>query len=186
MASFARGVICVALLLGLPATGAAQRTDIVTLANGDRITGEILRLQRGRLEFKTDDAGTLYLEWDKLASVLTVRTVEVGTSDGARYLGSLVKAQTRAIVISNASGEIPLQMQEVTWITPIGQSFWSKLDGSIDAGFNYTQSSGVGQMTLNSNTVFRQPESHVRLVGSMTLTQTEGEARDDRGTLDMS
>ena len=42
------------------------RTDVVTLANGDRITGEVVRLERGRLEFKTDDAGTLYLEWDKL------------------------------------------------------------------------------------------------------------------------
>ena len=38
------------------------RTDVVTLANGDRITGEVARLERGRLKFETDDAGTLYLE----------------------------------------------------------------------------------------------------------------------------
>jgi Protein of unknown function, DUF481 len=187
MGSFARRVLSVALLLGLPATVDAQgRTDIVTLGNGDRITGEILRLKRGRLEFKTDDAGTLYLEWDKLSSVLTVRTVEVGTGDGMRYLGSLVKAATRTISVSMPGGEVPLQMPDVTWIAPIGQSFWSKLDGSIDAGFNYTQSSGVGQMSLNSDSVFRQPESHVRLIGSMTLTQTEDDDRDDRATLDMS
>ena len=35
---------------------AATRTDVVVLANGDRITGEILTLSRGQLEFKTDDA----------------------------------------------------------------------------------------------------------------------------------
>jgi hypothetical protein len=45
----------------------------VTLANGDRITGEVKRLDRGRLEFSTDDAGTLYLEWDKLVSVVATR-----------------------------------------------------------------------------------------------------------------
>ena len=183
----ARSVLVLALVVGPAVTSGAQgRTDIVTLANGDHITGEILRLERGRLEFKTDDAGTLHLEWDKLTSVLTVRLVEVGTGDGTRYLGSLVKAPARSISVSTVGGEVPLQMTNVTWMTPIGRSFWSKLDGSIDAGFNYTKSSGVGQMTLNSNTVFRQPESNVRLFGSMTLTQTEDQSRDDRGNLDVA
>ena len=187
MRSFARSVLCVALLSGLSGTAAAQgRADIVTLGNGDRITGEILRLKRGRLEFKTDDAGTLYLEWDKLTSVLTARVLEVGTGSGLRYLGSLLKAPPREISVATAGGPVALPMPDVTWITPIGQSFWRRLDGSIDAGFNYTQSSGVGQMSLNSDTVFRKPESHLRLVGSMTLTQTEGEDRDDRATIDLS
>ena len=52
-------------------------TDVVTLANGDRITGEIIVLERGRLEFKTDDAGTLYFEWDKLVQLVATRQVEV-------------------------------------------------------------------------------------------------------------
>jgi hypothetical protein len=55
---------------------------VVTLANGDRITGEVKRLDRGRLEFSTDDADPLYLEWDKLVSVVAERIVEVVTSDG--------------------------------------------------------------------------------------------------------
>ena len=66
-----RVVLIAALAFGFAANVLAQgRTDVVSLANGDRITGEVMRLERGRLEFKTDDAGTLYLEWDKLASVV--------------------------------------------------------------------------------------------------------------------
>jgi hypothetical protein len=42
---------------------AQPRTDVVTLANGDRITGEVKRLDRGQVEFKTDDGGTIYFEW---------------------------------------------------------------------------------------------------------------------------
>src|SRR5262245_7213027 len=76
---------------------AQGRTDVVTLANGDRITGEVVRLDRGRLEFKTDDAGTLYLEWDKLASVVTLRLVEVVTMDGRRYLGTLGRTAERTL-----------------------------------------------------------------------------------------
>ena len=73
----------------------AQRTDVVTLRNGDRITGEIITLNRGRLEFKTDDAGTLYLEWDKLASVVAARLFEIEIEDGTQYLGSLGAAAAR-------------------------------------------------------------------------------------------
>jgi hypothetical protein len=49
------------LLVALFEAGAhaEPRTDVVTLRNGDRITGEIMRLDRGRLEFKTDDVGVV-------------------------------------------------------------------------------------------------------------------------------
>src|SRR4051812_31946854 len=183
-----RGVLAVLLVIGVAALGRAQgRTDIVTLANGDRITGEVRRLERGRLQFKTDDAGTLYLEWDKLTSVLTTRLVEIVTADGSTYLGSLVKAPSRAVRVSTLAGEVPLPMPEVTSITPIGRSFGRQLDGSFDAGFTYTQSSGIGQMTMNSVTTYRRPASLARLVGSMTLTRTDGEDdHDDRATVDMS
>jgi hypothetical protein len=184
----AGGPLCAVLVVCCAAAGHAQgRTDTVALANGDRITGEVLRLERGRLEFKTDDAGTLYLEWDKLTSVLTTRLVEVATGDGTTYLGTLVQARSRAIAVAASAGAVAIDMTEVTSMTPIGRSFWRKLDGSIDAGFNYTQSSGVGQMALNSDIVYRRLASQVRVVGSMTLTRTDGdEGRDDRATADIS
>ena len=184
----ARTLLSALLVTSLSVASSAQgRTDTVTLVNGDRISGEVLRLDRGRLEFKTDNAGTLYLEWDKLRSVLTTRLVEVATADGTRYLGSLVQAPSRAISVATLAGGVKLRMAEVTSITPIGRSFWRKLDGSIDAGFNYTQSSGVGQLTLNSDLVYRRPASQARLVGSMTLTRSDAdEERSDRASADVS
>ena len=126
-------------------------------ANGDRITGEVVRLDRGRLEFKTDDAGTLYFEWDKLATVVATRLVEVVTSDGRRFLGSLGSAAARSITVVTPEGTVSLQMPEVTIIRAIGGNFWSQLDGSVDAGYNYTQSSGVAQLNVNSDTILRRP-----------------------------
>src|SRR6476620_11396433 len=99
----------------LPATARAQgKTDLVTLANGDRITGEVKRLDRGRLVFDTDDAGTLYLEWDKLASVESKLNVEVVTFDGRRFLGTLGPAPDRSIAVVAADGVTTLTMAEVT------------------------------------------------------------------------
>ena len=44
----------------------------MTLANGDRITGEVPALNRGRLEFKSDDEGTIHFEWDTIATVVAL------------------------------------------------------------------------------------------------------------------
>lgn len=173
------------MLLGATIHGQG-RTDVVTLRNGDRITGEVVRLERGRLEFETDDAGTLYLEWDKLATVVTARLVEVVTVDNRRFLGSLGRANSGSIAVASPDGNVDLQMAEVTYITAIGKSFWAKLDGSIDAGFSYTRSSGVEQFNLNWDMVYRKPASQVRLTASITQTSTEGNSSDDRGALEAS
>ena len=117
------GLLVIAVTLALGGSVFAQgRTDVVTLSNGDRLTGEVIRLERGRLEFKTDDAGTLYLEWDKLGSLVAARQFEVGTTDGRRFLGTLAPSATRSITIVGPQGSGALPMNEVTSITPIGRS----------------------------------------------------------------
>jgi hypothetical protein len=185
-----RAEALVALLLALcPASTlhAQPKTDVVTLANGDRITGEVKLLDRGRLELSTDDAGTLYLEWDKLVSVVAARIVEVVTGDGRRFLGSLGRAGDRSIAVVSPGETVTLQMAEVTIIRPIGGSFWRKLDGSVDTGFNYTRSSGVAQLNFNSDTVYEKPASRVRLTASVTVTEKDDDSgRDDRGSIEAS
>ena len=182
--------VWLAVLSGLlwPAAALAQKTDVVTLANGDRITGEIKRLERGRLEFSTDDAGTLYLEWDKLVSlVATTRVFDIVTTDDHRHLGSLGPGAPQTLTVVHTGGSTTLSMEQVTWISPIGTGFWDKLDGSVDVGFNYTRSSGIAQLNLNSATSYRRPGFEARTNLSFTGTATEdGDKRDDRGAIDLA
>jgi len=163
---------------------AQPKTDVVTLANGDRVTGEITSLTRGRLEYKTDDIGTIYFEWDKVVTVQSNRQFDVVDSSGQRFLGSLSPGGSRSLIVTEATGPVSLAMGEVTTIYPIGRSLWTKLDGSVDFGFSYTRSSEILQLNLNASTVYRQPSAELRvaLSGSMTQTSDE-EGRDDRGTL---
>lgn len=184
-----RWLACAALWLLCLATPleARDKTDVVTLSNGDRITGEVKGLDRGQLEFSTDDAGTLYLEWDKLVSVVANRIFEVVTSDGRRYLGTLVASDPRTVGVVTMTGPVKLTMAEVTIIRPIGASFWSKLDGSFDVGFNYTRSSGVAQLNLSSSTTFNRPAFQARLAVSLTQTRKDdGGDKDDRGSIEAS
>lgn len=181
------GAVAIALVCLRADAYGQRRTDVVTLANGDRITGEIMALERGRLEFKTDDAGTLFLEWDKLSSVVALRLFEVILGDGRRYLGRLATADPRSLAVVAAQQSTTIPMVEVTRISPIGSSFWRKIDGSFDAGFTYTRSSGVAQLNLNSQTVYRAPAYEMHAIASATATETDdGESDDARGALDLS
>ena len=178
-------VLVIVVVLDTPAS--AQKTDIVTLANGDRTTGEVSTLNRGQLEYKTDDQGTIYIEWDKVATVTSTGQFEVGTSDGQRFVGSLGSEPGRVLLVVATTGTERLLMTDVTVITKIGRSFWQKLDGSIDVGFSYTKSSDIAQLNINTTTLYRSPSFEARLTGSGTATQTSDEdGRDDRGTVQAS
>jgi hypothetical protein len=175
------------LVLVFSGTVFAARTDVVRLANGDRITGEVSAVSRGQLTFKTDDAGTIYIEWDKVVSLEAVGRFEVVTQDGRRFLGSLSAGAPRSIVVVELGGAVPLPAEDVTTILPIGLSFWKKLDGSFDVGYSYTRSSEVSQLNINTSTKFRKPAFEVQLSGSGTLTQNgEDGQRDDRGNVQMA
>ncbi len=153
----------IVVVLDTPAR--AQKTDVVTLANGDRITGEVSTLSRGRLEYKTDDEGTLYIEWDKVATVTAAGQFEVGTSDGRLFVGSLRSDTPRTLVVVDSDRAVSLPMPEVTVIAQIGRNFWKKLDGSVDIGFSYTHSSDIAQLNVNTSTVYRSPSFEARLTG---------------------
>ena len=56
------------LILAAPAF--AERTDELVLLNGNIITGEVKSLQQGKLKFKTDNAGTIYVEWEYVHALM--------------------------------------------------------------------------------------------------------------------
>src|SRR6185436_4144398 len=144
-------------------------------------------LNRGQLQYKTDDQGTIYIEWDKVATVTSTAQFEVGTSDGQRFVGSLGSEPGRVLLVVATTGTERLLMTDVTIITKIGRSFWAKLDGSIDVGFSYTKSSDIAQLNVNTGTLYRSPSFEARLTASATATQTsDEEGRDDRGTVQAS
>jgi hypothetical protein len=52
-------------------SGAGRRAENGrnVLINGDKITGEIKSVNRGRLSLSTDDAGTISIEWTKVSTI---------------------------------------------------------------------------------------------------------------------
>jgi hypothetical protein len=171
-------LLLVAAQVICPTIHAAPRTDIVVFQNGDRLTGEIKGLEQGQLEFKTDSAGTVYIEWDKLVSVQTSQYLEVETSRGERHFGSVPPADgvgTLGLAMGGRPAK-PLAMSDVIRMRPIEQGgLLDRLDGSLAVGFNYTKANNETQFNLSGDLRSRNEVREWSLDGSSTMyTQSDG------------
>ena len=167
------------LVAAVVAAGAAARpalaakTDVVVLRNGDTLTGEITELDRGRLTFKTDDIGTLAIEWDKVKSVTASATFEVHELGGGQYFGTLSPGPQdgELSVVLAAGGQKVLPLWRVVKVERLGATVWQRLDGSVDAGVSYTSSSELLTLDLATRVVLTRPGHELSLDGSSTITR---------------
>jgi hypothetical protein len=149
------------LLAGLatclvPAALGADRTDVVVLANGDRITGEVKKLERGRLQYRTDDVGTIRVEWDEIVEVTAKEHFQVELDTGERFFGSLAPAtEKRRMQVIGEEETVAVEHASIVRISPIEETFWGRLDGSLDLGFSFTQASDESQLSLNLEANYR-------------------------------
>jgi len=138
-----------------PAT-AHEKTDVVVLKNGDRLTGEIKSVAQEALVLDTDAAGTIKLEWTHIASVTSTFTYEVETTTGERYFGSLAAPEGPGeLLIVGDDGRNAIPLDEVFGMSPIGRGFWKRLNGNVNFGFSYTQSNQAVQYSLSAATHYQ-------------------------------
>jgi hypothetical protein len=82
-------LVSAAVAFGTALPASAQKTDVLTLYNGDVITGEIREMSQGQLTFKTDDMGTLRVQWERVERLRSVHLFEVLLADGQQVMGSI-------------------------------------------------------------------------------------------------
>lgn len=151
---------------------AAAKTDIVVLTNGDRMTGEITQLERGYLVYKTDNMGTLNIEWDKVAQVTANTSFEVDDLQGGIYFGTLQPGPAEGqLTISGLVGHQTVALADVVRIRRLGDSFWDGVNGVLNAGLSYTSSTELFALDLYADITFERPSYEVSATFSSTLTR---------------
>ena len=151
--------MCAVLACARPAA-AADKVDVITFKNGDRITCEIKKLDRGTLEISTDPLGTVKVHWGEVAALASPREFEVQVSSGFQYYGALqAGAAGGEVMVAGGGAEIALTLADVIRLTPIGSTFWTRIDGSADAGFSFAQANTETHLTANASTNYRGPRS---------------------------
>jgi hypothetical protein len=134
----------------------AQKNDTIYLMNGDRITGELKKLEYGLVFLKTDALETVTIEYDMIATMHSAKNFEYRTTSGYRYYGSVMKSATKGTInIVTKEDTIPKPLWDIVQITSIKNLFLQKIDGSIDMGLSFTKASDVFQYSLKSTVTHR-------------------------------
>jgi len=148
------------MMLFIPLTSyAVERTDIVILNNGDRVTGEIKSLEAGLLELKTDTMGTIHIEWRFISELISDKRQSVEVTDGRRWLGQLQKPSAGDhIVVNTEQGPINLSPDEVVTVWPVAATFIDMVDLDLSLGFDYSKATDITNFNLAVNFLHRAEE----------------------------
>ncbi|MCH8250214.1 MAG: DUF481 domain-containing protein [Proteobacteria bacterium] len=166
---------------------ADARTDVVVFINGDRLTGEVKSLERGKLRFKTAATNTISIEWDDVAYLKSDQNIQVETENGDRYLGQLGNASNaRHIVVDTRSGQMELEIERIVLMNPIENKGIERFDGDITAGYNFAKASEVKQIQFGLELEARSETRIFDLDISSVTTDSADNSSSQRHSLELN
>jgi len=169
-------ILLLTAALASPLALAKPKTDVVRMYNGDKITGEVVSLLGGILQFKTDAMGTLNIEWPEIASIQSGYHYEVRLSDGERMFGSFAESgRPGQIELVDIYGKHTLEWLQVVELRPIEDSFLERLDIYLATTFSYTKASSVGQVSLNTEISYEDESSRNTFNGRSDIVNSNDE-----------
>lgn len=86
------------------------KTDVITVSNGDRITGAMTEMTSGKLSVSTSYAGTISVKWREVSQIDSRYVYEVRLDDGERIYGRF------------AASDIPEQLTFRRWVRWVKRS----------------------------------------------------------------
>jgi hypothetical protein len=162
----------------------AEKSDVVFLHNGDRITGEVKSLFRGKLEFKTDHMGTIFIEWEEILEIVSDTGQSVELTNGQRFYGPLSKPDSHDMLsLETEQGMVGISTLDVVSMYPVEAGFWDRLDIVADFGFSWDKGSNVGKYNISLSAEYRRPQSLSRASFTSELTTQSDQSDTKRAYL---
>ncbi len=138
---------------------AKHTDDLVIMKNGDRMTGEIKKMQRSQLTFKADYmAGDVVLDWSRVARLESKDPYLISMTDGhqiAEHFKLVDDPDVENFQIG-PSGGLKVYQTNVLRILPIEARFLKQLEGSIGLGLSFTSGNDQYQAEVNASATYRR------------------------------
>jgi hypothetical protein len=179
-------LMTVALFTNLShAADSHRKTDIVTLYDGDKVTGEVKNLFSGLLEVSTKFMGTVKIEWRQVARIESLYRYEIAMVEGSRYYGKMeTSSRPGELRFIDADGEHSFSALEVVEIRPVSETLKDRIDIHLALGYSYTKASSLGQGSFNTDIGYETDRARNVLTGRLYLTDTESEVTNS-GKMDL-
>ena len=188
-----RLVILNSLLLLASPLLARDKTDIMVMKNGDRMTCEIKGLDAGVLYVAFDYIdGTASVDWSKVASLESTQLFVVKAEDGSVYQGSLRTPETGngrpvQIEVVQTPGEgTVLDQPQIVHMIATSDKFWQRFSGALNFGVIYSKGNQSTQYNLGSQTAYVRERWAAQANFNSNLSSSTGTNVATRNSLSFS
>ena len=188
-----RLVILNCLLLFASPLRARDKTDIMVMNNGDRMTCEIKGLDAGVLYVAFDYIdGTAFVDWSKVARLESTQLFVVKTEDGSVYQGTLRTPATGAgrpvqiEVVLTAEHEAVLDRSQIVHMIATSDRFWQRFSGALSFGVTYSKGNQSTQYNLGSQTAYVRKRWAAQASFNSNLSSSTGASTATRNSVAFS
>jgi uncharacterized protein DUF481 len=191
-------VLTLAFSLAAPLL-ARDKSDVLLMKNGDRITCEIKGLDGDTLYIKVDYIlSTLSLNWSKVDHVESKQLFIVKTQDGLVYSGTLSTSETtggRPIKIEvleppgnsvTAVNRVELDKSQVIKMDETSSSFLQRFNGEIGMGIIYNKGNQSTQYSLSSDVNYPRERWAAGASYDSTLSNSTGATASTRNEVNVN
>lgn len=150
-----RPIIIVLLLLfcfeGIKA--ASSKIDTVYFQHGDRITGELISLNKGILKLKTNDVGTVSIEWQNVDSMYILNPLRIIKHNGGILYGQLFPSgKNKVCMLLDEEGKISeVELVAIVELIKLEKRILDRISGTLSSGYSFIKATGVSQLDLTGN-----------------------------------
>ena len=192
--------IRVILIIGILLTTnlfAREKTDVLVMKNGDRMTCQIKGLEAGVLYVSFDYIdGTAQVEWSKVAHIESNELFIVKTEDGSVYTGRINTAEApggqpvKIQVVEAGETETPtkgveLESPKIVSMVETSDNFWRRFNGELSFGVIYAKGNQSTQYSLGSQTIYLRERWSVGANISSNLSSSTGTSPSTRNSFDV-
>ena len=184
-------ILSSALLLAAPAW-ARQKTDVIVMKNGDRMTGEIKALDQDTLYVSLSYViSTMSVDWSEVARLESKQLFIVRTQDGSVYTGTLNMAETPAgrpvkiQEVETPEKELEIDSSRVVEMAEIGEKFWQRFNGGLNSGITYSKANQATQYNLGLQAEYLRPRWSASVNVTSNLTGSSGVTTATRNQLNL-
>jgi hypothetical protein len=178
-------------LLTAPLYG-RDKTDVLVMKNGDRITCAVKGLDGGVLYVDVDYLdGTTSVNWSKVARLESKQLFLVITEDGSLYTGTLSTPETAAgqpvrIHIETPEQEAVIESSQIVRLTATSEKLWQQFDGDVSLGVIYSKGNQSTQYSLSSATEYVRERWGARAGFDSNLSSSIGVNASTRNLVNLS
>ncbi len=177
------------ILLIAASLTAREKTDVIVMSNGDRMTGEIKGLGGGVLKIDLNYVdGTVSVQWSKVVRVESRQLFIVQAQDGSIYTGTIASAagQAEKIQVAEAAGTGALiDQNRVVRLEETGGAFLRRWSGDVDMGAVYSKGNSATQYSLGSSIEYQRERWGFQAGFSSNLSSNAGSETSTRNQVDL-